>query len=108
MTRKTNYLAQLQARRDATKTPEPVPEPATAPEPKPTSEFTDPAVALEDLRDQLSEVRRERDSSRARFIASRWGHSRAAVKRHASECLTGELRDGTRRDLYAMLNREGA
>ena len=40
-----------------------------------------------------------------RFLSARWGHSRGAIKRHINECLTGELRDGTERDLYAMAAR---
>ena len=40
-----------------------------------------------------------------RFLSARWGHSRGAIKRHAAQCLSGELRDGTERDLYAMAAR---
>ncbi len=40
-----------------------------------------------------------------RFLSARWGHTRGAIKRHASECLTGPLRDGTERDLFEMVSR---
>ena len=40
-----------------------------------------------------------------RFIASRWGYSRAAIRRHIKECLTESERENVKRDLYAMVDR---
>ncbi len=40
-----------------------------------------------------------------RFIASRWGYSRKAIKRHIDVCLTENERENVKRDLYAMAAR---
>ena len=38
----------------------------------------------------------------ARFIASRWGYSRKALKHHIDKCLGENERENVKRDLYAM------
>lgn len=94
--RKSNFLAAIEAKRDAAKTPETVPTSAPAPEPDPAAEFRDPTVKAEALADELAESRRELDAERER---------RRAAENRAARAEADRVEAGSRTALSALIRK---